>query len=77
VPLWRDIGPGATAQRLQVIAAAYGGPTPIRSCTPSRRWQMLYQDRLCALSLLERPGEFTGNSRMKMTVSMNPAAGNA
>jgi hypothetical protein len=25
VPLWRDIGSGATAQRLQVIAAAYGG----------------------------------------------------
>jgi Phosphotransferase enzyme family len=26
VPLWRDIGPKATAERLQVIAAAYGGP---------------------------------------------------
>jgi hypothetical protein len=26
VPLWRDTGPEAAAERLRVIAAAYGGP---------------------------------------------------
>ncbi len=28
VPLWRDTGPGTAAERLQVIAASYGGPGP-------------------------------------------------
>jgi hypothetical protein len=43
VPLWRDIGPGAAAHRLTVIASAYGGigPRQILHAVPARIQIML------------------------------------
>jgi hypothetical protein len=43
VPLWRDIGPGVAAERLALIASAYGGFSPgeILHAVPDRIQRML------------------------------------
>jgi len=43
VPMWRDVGPAAAAERLTIIADAYGGvaPRPILHAVPPRIQVML------------------------------------
>jgi hypothetical protein len=60
-----------------VIAAAYGGADAHQILHAVPPLADVVSGSLVRTLTSRKTGEFTGNSRMKMTVSMNPAAGNA